>query len=91
MLFAFPVCDRWKFTLAQTRVPLDVVFCTTRCVIDGDTVVLDVVSCATVAAGDPRPVDPGSDAIDVVIELAAGVAAEAGIVPGAELWVCACG
>ena len=91
MVFAFPVCDRWRFTLAQTRVPLDVIFCCTRCVIDDSTIVLDVLAVATVSAGDPRPVDPGSDRIDVVIELSAGAAREAGIVPGAELWVCACG
>ena len=90
MVFAFPVCERVRFTLAQTRVPLDVVFCRARCALDGDTVVVDVRSVATVAALDPRPVDP-REPVDVVIELAAGAASAAGIVPGAELWICACG
>jgi len=90
MVFAFPACERVQFTLAQTRVPLDVIFCRTRCALDGDTVVVDVRSVATVAALDPRPVDP-REPVDVVIELAAGAASAAGIVPGAELWICACG
>ena len=27
MVFVFPDCERVQFTLAQTRVPLDVIFC----------------------------------------------------------------
>lgn len=76
MLFVYPAPRRVRFWMKNTYIPLDMIFADARGVV------------RHVHAGavphDETPIDGGPD-IQFVLEVNAGIAAQAGIAPGAQL------
>lgn len=78
MAFVFDEPAALSFWMKDTLIPLDIVY-----VLDG--VVSSIVADAPPCEEDPCPIYPSDGRADTVIELAAGRAAELGIVPGTRL------
>jgi len=88
MLFSFPFFGRPEFTLANTKIPLDVIFLRTvmNSLFAGPQVTARVISIISVAARDPEPV-AAEEPYDLVLEVYRGDAARVGIKVGGDLCI----